>query len=871
MAAQINAFEVFARIGLDDSGLRRGLSGAKGLLSGFGSAAGGAFSGLVGLASRAFSSIGRLAKDFINDSYKTAQEFEQSMAQVAATLGKTVEEVNADIQTTIIDGEEWTGNLREFAMEMSARTKFTAVEVGEALNFMALAGYDTAKSMEMLPPVLSLAAAGAMELGRASDVVTDAQTAFGISSERTVQMVDEMAKAASTGNTSVAQLGEAFLTVGGLAKEIGSSMMVASDGTKVEVDSLQELETALVAMANAGVKGSEAGTHMRNMLLKLSAPTEEGKNKLQEIGVSALDAAGNMRSLHDIFYDMSHALSTMSGGEKMEALADIFNARDITAAQSLLSAASNGSWDKIASSILDAEGAAERMAETQLNTVMGQKQLMESALDIFKIELSSNINLPFAGWIKQGTNIITALTDALKKDGLNGMFETLFEEGAKIVDNLFKTAIPKMINQIPKIIVRGVPTLINGLLTIGTSIVNAFTGQRFMQNIRAAASNTLFLIRTSFTERREEMQETGAKLFDLLVDGLKAGAEFIGENLLPVITKIASFFMNGENLVSIIDAGADILDTLVGGITSEDSLDALFDEERGLPAVIGAIIDGIGELATRLVKAAKTIISNIVHYFMDRDNKREIRQGAIDILDHLGKAFVNVVGTIHSSIVDLMSDIMVDMVGSFDADATAIDMLEKLGKSLLKESYRIPYYMGTGIFGQLYIGNEQDRSIDNSYLNAAETYGEDFPGTREQWLGEEGERWRAEHSARRRLSYTYEATNESIYANHAGGQAAYDAYMRSMRGYATGGIFDRPTYALIGEDGAEAVMPLEKNTGWIDRLADRLNGNGITIQFGNIYVTGAKDAGREVVAQIDTALRQYQIMQQRGVGGSGWA
>lgn len=861
MAAQNPVFEVFARIGLDDSGLRRGLAGAKGLLSGFGSVAGGAFSGFVGLASRAFSSVANYAKGFIEDSYKTAQEFEQSMAQVAATLGKTVEEVNADIQTTIIDGEEWTGNLREFAMEMSARTKFTAVEVGEALNFMALAGYDTAKSMEMLPPVLSLAAAGAMELGRASDVVTDAQTAFGISSERTVQMVDEMAKAASTGNTSVAQLGEAFLTVGGLAKEIGSSMMVASDGTKVEVDSLQELETALVAMANAGVKGSEAGTHMRNMLLKLSAPTEEGKNKLQEIGVSALDAAGNMRSLHDIFYDMSHALSTMSGGEKMEALADIFNARDITAAQSLLSAASNGSWDKIASSILDAEGAAERMAETQLNTVMGQKQLMESALDIFKIELSSNINLPFAGWIKQGTNIITALTDALKKDGLNGMFETLFEEGAKIVDNLFKTAIPKMINQIPKIIVRGVPTLINGLLTIGTSIVNAFTGQRFMQNIRAAASNTLFLIRTSFTERREEMRETGAKLFDLLVDGLKAGAEFIGENLLPVITKIASFFMNGENLVSIIDAGADILTKFLEGMLSEESLDALFDEDFGLPKLISSIITAIGELASRLVDASVTIVKNIVKYFSDRENRANIKSGAQDILVALGEAFVDVVGVIHHDIVDLMSDIMLDMAGSADYDATATEIIFRLGKALLNAWKNNEFTKMMPLYS---VGNML--LDDPRYVNYLEEYNNasDYHGTIYEWANG----GRDEYYARQRMSHTYTTTNNTIRAAGAAGMAAYE---RAMRGYATGGIFDRPTYALIGEDGAEAVMPLEKNTGWIDRLADRLNGNGITIQFGNIYVTGAKDAGREVVAQIDTALRQYQIMQQRGVGGSGWA
>lgn len=846
MAANVNAFEVYAKIGVDNSGLKKGLSDSKSLLSGFG----GMFSSIAGLARSAFSSIGRLAKDFINDSYQTAQEFEQSMAQVAATLGKTVDEVNSDIQTTMINGEEWTGNLREFALEMSGRTKFTATEVGEALNYMALAGYDTAKSMEMLPPVLSLAAAGAMELGRASDVVTDAQTAFGISSERTIQMVDEMAKAASSGNTSVAQLGEAFLVVGGLAKEVGNGMAIAADGTQVETDSLQELETALVAMANAGVKGSEAGTHMRNMLLKLSAPTEEGKKKLQEIGVSALDASGNMRSLNDFFSDMNRALSTMSGGEKMEALADIFNARDITAAQALISAAGNGSWDKIATAILDAEGAAAKMEETQLNTVMGQKKLMESALDIFKITLASNINLPFAGWIKEATGLITDLTDALNNGGFGKMIETLLEEGGQIFEKAMKTGIPKLINKIPKFITSVLPGLISGLLSIGKSVVDAFTGSQFTHNIKAAVKNSIYMIKTFFNENREEMKKTGSALFDLIVDGLKNAASFIGENMLPVLTKIAEFLVDPERGGAIIDAGFGIINNLISGLLSKQSLDQFIEAVpkiiKGLASRISSFLFGSDKTTPGgLFGAVLNIAQKIRDYLSDPKSLEKMRNAAIDALENIGKFLVDNIGLLAKYTVQIGQALAEGIIAAMISDFK--NLFGVADESAIMQEYLDPNNRTTETYDQF--RNRRLREMGRESSHAVEQQYDIAPTPTYMWTNYEGNISNLPAAARDQL---YRATGIGY------------------RGYATGGVFDHESIIRVGENGAEAVMPLENNTEWIDKLAKRLGG-GVTIQFGNIYVTGVQNAGREVVSQIDTALRNYQIMQQRGIGGTGWA
>lgn len=266
----------------------------------------------------------------------TGMDFDQSISQVAATMGKSVSEMMEDVQTV----GNFTGNLRDYALEMGRTTQFSAQQSADALNYMALAGYDTVTSMQMLPNVMNLAAAGGFDLARASDMVTDTQTAFGISLERTSLMVAEMAKAASTGNTSVEQLGDAFLTVGGLAQELNGGFVTLENGSIAATDGVQELEIAMVAMANAGIKGSEAGTHMRNMLLKLADPTSDGAKQLERLGVDVFDVEGRMRSLGDIFGELSTELSNLTQEEKIKAISSLFNTRDLASAEAILNSLS---------------------------------------------------------------------------------------------------------------------------------------------------------------------------------------------------------------------------------------------------------------------------------------------------------------------------------------------------------------------------------------------------------------------------------------------------------------------------------------------------------------------------------------------------
>lgn len=354
-------FDLVAKLTLDSSEYEEGLKGARGKIDTFANGLNTGLNKLMKIGAVAWGALSAGATKFATDAIQTGMGFDNAMSQVAATMGTTVDQIQ---------------QLRDFAQEMGATTKFTATEAAEALNYMALAGYDAEKSMSMLPTVLNLASAGAMDLAKASDMVTDAESALGLTTEETVAMVDQMAKTASKSNTSVEQLGEAMLTIGGTANFMAG-------GT-------DRLATVLGILADNGIKGSEAGTHLRNMLLKLSAPTDAGAKMIAELGLQIYDASGNMRDMQDIILDLGAAMDGMTDQDKINIISELFNARDVAAVNALLNT-SVDRWNELGAAIKDSKGAADAMAETQLDNLNGDITIMKSALDGVKIAFSDGI------------------------------------------------------------------------------------------------------------------------------------------------------------------------------------------------------------------------------------------------------------------------------------------------------------------------------------------------------------------------------------------------------------------------------------------------------------------------------------------------
>lgn len=688
----MNFLELGAKLSLDSSDYERGLGKAKSLASAMGTGIG----KIMKFGALAIGAATTAAVAFGAASVKTGMEFDKSMSQVAATMGKTMEEMENEVGSVETSFGHFEGTLRDFAQFMGSNTAFSATQAADALNYMALAGYDTQTSMAMLPNVLNLAAAGGMELARASDMVTDTQTAFGISLERTSQMVDEMAKAASTGNTSVEQLGDAFLTVGGLAQELNGGFVTLADGTVAPVDGVQELEIALTAMANAGIKGSEAGTHMRNMLLKLASPTSDGTKQLEALGVSVFDAEGNMRSMKDIMGDLGGALGELTQEEKINAISDLFNTRDLASAEALLNAVGED-WDDIGASILDAEGAAAKMAETQLDNLAGDVTLFKSALEGVQIAVSDELTPSLREFVQFGTKGLSELTSAFKEGGLSGAMETfgkLLSEGlALLMKKLpsFVEAGVKLAGALGQGIIDNLPLLVNSgleiLTTVGTAIIAGFP-----KLIEAAASIISILaegLSSSLPTLIPAMVEAVAQMADALInnidtvvdaaiaivsalaDGIIAALPVLVERLPELVQKLGETII--ENAQVLLAAALEIITTLADGLIEYlpllldmavdlilelvdmliENVDSLVDAAM---EIVTALAEGIIEMLPVLAEKAPEIIGKLVSALIE--NLPTLIEAALEIIVALGQGLIENLPLLIESVVQLVTGLV---------------------------------------------------------------------------------------------------------------------------------------------------------------------------------------------------------------------
>lgn len=439
-------------------------------ISDFGSHAEETFGGVVKAAAAITAALVAVAKKAV----ETGAEFDASMSQVAATMGYSADEIN----TAGTEASETFLTLKKYAQDMGKSTAFSAGEVSQGLNFMALAGMNAEESMEMLPKVLDLASAGCMDLARASDMVTDAQSALGLSTEDTERLVDQMAKTASRSNTSVEQLGDAILNIGATAKDM-------KGGT-------QELTEVLGLLADNGIKGAEGGTKLRNILLKLEAPTDKAAAKLEELGIQVYDADGKLRSMQDIFTDLNGALGELDDQSANLAKATIFNARDLGAVNALLNT-STQRWNELGDEIADSAGAAHDMAEVQLDNLAGDVTLFKSALEGAEITISDRLTPSLRNAVQFGTEAVGKLADGFGQGGLSGavtaahkIIRDSFEDEAGAIFGA-EAAIQALISAF--ITYKGVSLLvegINAMKTMHTAIQSATTATEALNAATAA-------------------------------------------------------------------------------------------------------------------------------------------------------------------------------------------------------------------------------------------------------------------------------------------------------------------------------------------------------------------------------------------------
>lgn len=422
---------------IDNSGFEKGISS---LTVAAGTAIGNIASDMVTQISSAVAQIPALMVD-------VGSSFEASMSQVAATMGITSAADEFEL-------------LSAAAKEMGEATKFSASQAGEALNYLALAGYDAEKAVNALPTVLNVAAAGGIDLAYASDLVTDAMSALGLEMSEMTSFSDKLAVTAQKSNTDVAQLGEAILTVGGTAKTLSGGVT--------------ELNTMLGILADNGIKGSEGGTALRNVILSLTAPTNTAAKAIEDIGLAVFDSEGKMRNMQDIILDLNNALGTMTDEKKTQVLSEIFNRVDLKSVNALLGTSAER-FDELSGYIDNCSGAAAEMAVTMDDNLKGDIVIMQSALEGLGIAAYEKLQAPMRSAIQSVTEDIGTLSKSISGGELSDSFNKLSECASSFISTVADGAantLPKVINTMAAISEHS-ELVKAGILSIGGAIAAA--------------------------------------------------------------------------------------------------------------------------------------------------------------------------------------------------------------------------------------------------------------------------------------------------------------------------------------------------------------------------------------------------------------
>ena len=307
----------------------------------------------------------------LTDTINTQKDFEAAMSQVQATSGADDSELE---------------QLTKKAEEMGAITKFTASDSAEAMNYMAMAGWKTEDMLDGITGIMNLAAAANEDLGTTSDIVTDALTAFGLSASDSGHFADVLAQASANANTNVSMLGESFKYVAPVAGAMKYSV--------------EDVSLALGLMANASVKGSQAGTSLKTSIANMAAPTDKMQGAMDKYGISLTKRNGEMKSFKEVLDMLRANLGGLSETEQTAAASTIFGKEAMAGMLAIINA-STEDYEKLTQAIYNADGATEKMANTQLDNLSGSITLLQSAVDGVKISFGKRLN-PYVRSVAEG-------------------------------------------------------------------------------------------------------------------------------------------------------------------------------------------------------------------------------------------------------------------------------------------------------------------------------------------------------------------------------------------------------------------------------------------------------------------------------------
>lgn len=534
-------------------------------------------------------------------SVKTAADFESSMSKVAAVSGATGSDLEA---------------LSKKAREMGSKTKFSASEAAEAMNYMAMAGWKTEDMLSGIEGVMNLAAASDEDLATTSDIVTDALTAFGLSAQDSGHFADVLAAASSNANTNVSMMGETFKYAAPIAGALGFSV--------------EDTAEAIGLMANAGIKGSQAGTSLRTIMTNLSGDVKICGQNIGEVTIATTNADGSMRDLSDILADCRVAFSGLSESEQAAAAEALVGKNAMSGFLALMNA-SEGDINKLSGAIDNCNGAAQNMADIMNDNLEGQLTILKSQLQELAISFGE-ILLPavkkIVGWIQGFINVLNSLPDGVKETIVTIALIAAALGPVLIIVGKVISAIGTIMTIIPKL--AGVINAAKGVIAAFNAVCAANPYVLIIAAIVALVAAFIYLwnnceeFRQFWINLWEGIKEIAIAVWEALKEFFKAAWEFIKTTAETVWNALASFFTSlwegiKNTFTTVVNAISTFLTTMWNTIktvaeTVWNAISTFFTTIwNAIKTTVTTVVTAISTFLTTAWNAIKTTVSTVLN------------------------------------------------------------------------------------------------------------------------------------------------------------------------------------------------------------------------------------------------------------------